>query len=55
MLKKFMKENPGVTPQSKNFGDAFSDLMDKNKSFRSFILKGAHADNLAKSEEEYQK
>jgi len=56
MLKKFMKENPGITPQSNNFSSAFTDLMEKNKNFRSFIIRGAHLENsLGKSDEEYEK
>lgn len=56
MLKKFMAENPSVTAQSSNFSDAFTTLMDKNQSFRSFILRGAHLnDSLGKSDEAYEK
>ena len=56
MLKQFLEDNPGVTPQSRNFSDAFMSLMDKNKGFRNFVLRGAHLeDSLGKSDEEYEK
>lgn len=56
MLKKFMMENPSVNAQSRNFSDSFTTLMDKNRSFRSFMLRGAHLEeSLGKSDEAYEK